>query len=242
MNKGIIYGVGVGPGDPDLLSLKAYKLIKSAKYVAYFKKKNKDGISYSIIKKYLKKNVVTVPMPYPITTELPFLSPEYNSMLSKFYDDCCDKILSIISTKNDIIVLCEGDPFFYGSFMHIHSRLKNKNKIEVVPGITGMSAAWTATNIPITWGDDTLTIIMATLEEEEIVKRIKNSDAILFMKIGSNFEKIRKILIYLSLFEKAFLIENASMLNQNVKKLAEVPSKSLPYFSIIIVHGNGRRP
>ena len=88
-------------------------------------------------------------MPYPITTELPFLSYEYNSILSKFYDDCCEKILSIISTKNDIIVLCEGDPFFYGSFMHIHSRLKNKNKIEVVPGITGMSAAWTATDLSL---------------------------------------------------------------------------------------------
>ena len=242
MKKGIIYGVGVGPGDPDLLSLKAYKLIKSAKYIAYFKKKNKDGISYNIIKKYLKKNVVTVPMSYPITTEIPFSSSHYKSTLSKFYDECCEKILSKINTKNDIVVLCEGDPFFYGSFMHIHSRLKNKNTIEVVPGITGMSAAWTASNIPITWGDDTLTIIMATLVEEEIIKQIKNSEAIIFMKIGKNFEKIRKILIDLSLFKKAILIENASMLNQNVKMLADVRKKSLPYFSIIIVHGNGRRP
>ena len=111
--------------------------------------------------------------------------------------------------------------------MHIHSRLKNKNKIEVVPGITGMSAAWTATDIPITWGDDTLTIIMATLEEEEIIKRIKNSDAILFMKIGSNFEKIRKILIDTSLFEKAFLIETLKKGAENAKIIAEENLKNI---------------
>ena len=242
MSNGTIYGVGVGPGDPDLISLKAYNIIKKAKCIAYFKKKEKNGIAYGIIKQYLKKNIFEIVMPYPITTEISFLSLEYKKVLSDFYDDCCKRILSEINQNSDVIILCEGDPFFYGSFMHIHTRLYNKTKIIVVPGITGMSAAWTATNLPITWGDDILTVIMGTMEKKEIIKRIQNSDALVFMKIGKHFQKICQILKELSLFDCAYLVENASMLNEKVRKLKEVQETSLPYFSIIIIHGNGRRP
>ena len=242
MSNGIIYGVGVGPGDPELISLKAYNLLKKAKYIAYFKKKNKDGISYNIVKQYLRKNVLEIQMDYPITTEISFQSIEYKKTLSQFYENCCNQILSISNKNNDIIVLCEGDPFFYGSFMHLYTRLLDKNIIKVIPGITGMSAACTASKSPITWGDDILTVIMGTMSENEIVKRIKKNDAIVIMKIGKNYEKICKVLKKLNLFDDAFLIENASMSNERVRKLINVQELILPYFSIILIHGTGRRP
>ena len=242
MSNGIIYGVGVGPGDPELISLKAYNLLKKAKYIAYFKKKNKDGISYNIVKQFLRKNVLEIQMDYPITTEISFQGIEYKQTLSQFYENCCNEILSISNRNNDIIVLCEGDPFFYGSFMHLYTRLLDKNIIKVIPGITGMSAAWTASKFPITWGDDILTVIMGTMSENEIVKRIKKNDAIVIMKIGKNYEKICKVLKKLNLFDDAFLIENASMSNERVRKLINVQELILPYFSIILLHGTGRRP
>jgi precorrin-2/cobalt-factor-2 C20-methyltransferase len=181
-------------------------------------------------------------MDYPITTEISFQSIEYKQTLSQFYENCCNEILSISNRNNDIIVLCEGDPFFYGSFMHLYTRLLNKNIIKVIPGITGMSAAWTASKSPITWGDDILTVIMGTMSENEIVKRIKKNDAIVIMKIGKNYEKICKVLKKLNLFDDAFLIENASMSNERVRKLINVQELILPYFSIILIHGTGRRP
>ena len=154
MSNGIIYGVGVGPGDPELISLKAYNLLKKAKHIAYFKKKDKEGISYKIVKEYLRKDVLEIKMNYPITTEISFLSSQYKKTLSQFYDNCCNEILTISNQNKDLVIICEGDPFFYGSFMHIYTRLLNKNIIKVIPGITGMSAAWTASKSPITWGDD----------------------------------------------------------------------------------------
>lgn len=245
MSNGTIYGVGVGPGDPELISLKAYNLLKKAKHIAYFKKKNKDGISYNIIKQYLKKNVYEIQMDYPITTEISFRSNQYKQILSQFYDNCCNEILSISNKNNDIVIICEGDPFFYGSFMHLYTRLLNRNEnnnIKVIPGITGMSAAWTASKSPITWGDDVLTVIMGTMSENDIVKRIKKNDAVVIMKIGKNYEKICRVLKNLNLFDDAFLIENASMSNERVRKLIKVQELILPYFSIILIHGTGRRP
>lgn len=242
MSNGIIYGVGVGPGDPELISLKAYNLLKKAKHIAYFKKKDKEGISYKIVKEYLRKDVLEIKMNYPITTEISFLSSQYKKTLSQFYDNCCNEILTISNQNKDLVIICEGDPFFYGSFMHIYTRLLNKNIIKVIPGITGMSAAWTASKSPITWGDDVLTVIMGTMTENEIVKRIKKNDAIVIMKIGKNYEKICKVLKSLNLFNDAFLVENASMSNERVRKLTDVHELTLPYFSIILLHGTGRRP
>jgi precorrin-2/cobalt-factor-2 C20-methyltransferase len=242
MSNGIIYGVGVGPGDPELISLKAYNLLKKAKHIAYFKKKDKEGISYKIIKEYLRKDVLEIKMNYPITTEISFLSSQYKKTLSQFYDNCCNEILTISNQNKDLVIICEGDPFFYGSFMHIYTRLLNKSIIKVIPGITGMSAAWTASKFPITWGDDVLTVIMGTMTEIEIVKRIKKNDAIVIMKIGKNYGKICKVLKFLNLFNDAFLVENASMSNERVRKLTDVHELRLPYFSIILLHGTGRRP
>ena len=184
-------------------------------------------------------------MDYPITTEISFRSNQYKQILSQFYDNCCNEILSISNKNNDIVIICEGDPFFYGSFMHLYTRLLNRNEnnnIKVIPGITGMSAAWTASKSPITWGDDVLTVIMGTMSENDIVKRIKKNDAVVIMKIGKNYEKICRVLKNLNLFDDALLIENASLSNERVRKLIKVQELILPYFSIILIHGTGRRP
>ncbi len=139
-------------------------------------------------------------------------------------------------------VLCEGDPFFYGSFMHLYERLKGRAPVVVTPAITGMSAAWTASGKPITWGDDVLSVVMATLPEAELARRMDCADALVVMKIGRNIDRVRNALKAAGKYDRAWLVEYASMEGQTVQKLSEAEGRVTPYFSIIVVHGEGRRP
>lgn len=142
----------------------------------------------------LKPGVTEYPMEYPVTTELPFDSPEYTQALARFYDDWADR-LADLALQQDVVVLCEGDPFFYGNFMHLHSRLQGRVSVEVIPGITaGMAGCWHATDTPITWGDDVLTVLMGTLPEEDLVRHMEGADALVVMKTGRNLPRVRRAL------------------------------------------------
>lgn len=242
MSTGILYGVGLGPGDPDLMSVRADRLLRSARHVAFFRKAGRSGQARRIVEGMLHDEAVEFPMEYPVTTEIPVSDPGYNAALSAFYTDCVDHLRTLIQRGEDVVVLCEGDPFFFGSFMHIYTRLKDVVPVEVIPAITGMSGAWTATGQPVTWGDDILTVLMGTLPEDTLVDQMSQSDAIVVMKIGRHIEKVKSALKQAGKFEAAWLIEFASMPNQTVQKLSEAGDKITPYFSIIVVHGQGRRP
>ncbi len=239
---GTIYGVGLGPGDPDLMSVRADRLLRNAKHVAYFRKPGRSGQARKIVNGMIPKDAIEFPMEYPVTTEIPVTDPRYNELLSAFYEDCTKRLKTLSEKGEDVVVLCEGDPFFYGSFMHLYARLREQTPIEVVPAITGMSGAWTATGDPITWGDDVLTVLMGTLPEEVLVERMTQTDAVVVMKIGRNIDKVKRALKTAGLFDRAWIVEFAQMPNQTVSKLSEACGKVTPYFSIIIVHGQGRRP
>ena len=241
--SGRIYGIGLGPGDPELMSVKAHRLLSEARHVAYFRKEGRAGRARTMVNGLLPDRVQEFAMEYPVTTEIPLSDPRYNEVLSAFYADCTAHLMALIKGGEDVVVLCEGDPFFYGSFMHLYERLKDVSRVEVVPGITGMSAAWTATGAPITWGDDVLTVLMGTLPETELIDNTARADALVVMKIGRNFRKICDALKASGKFDAAWLVEYAAMEGQTVQPLSDVPlDHKAPYFSIIIVHGQGRRP
>jgi precorrin-2/cobalt-factor-2 C20-methyltransferase len=240
MTMGKVICVGLGPGDPDLMSVRADRLVRGASHIAYFRKEGRPGQARQIVQGMLAKDVTEHPMEYPVTTEIHFSEPEYNRVMAAFYDDWANW-LTEIAAASDIIVLCEGDPFFYGSFMHLHWRLRGRVEVEVVPGITGMSGCWTATGQPITWGDDVLTVLMATLPEEELVARARDADALVVMKIGRNLPKLRRALEAAGRLDAAWLVERGTMAGQSVKLLADAGDET-PYFAIAIVHGQGRRP
>ena len=239
---GKIYGVGVGPGAVDLLSVRADKLVREAKYIAFFRKAGRAGHARQIASNLLSKDVIELAMEYPITTEIPLSDQRYSEVLSEFYKKYSNKIISLSQTGIDLVILCEGDPFFYGSFMHIYSRVKDKCPVEVVPAITGMSAAWTATDIPITWGDDILTVLMGTLDKTTLENQLQDTNAAIIMKIGRNLPKIKKALERTGRFYDAFIVEYAAMDKQTVQRLSDYNTENAPYFSIIILHGQGRRP
>lgn len=241
MRNGCIKGVGLGPGCQDLMSVRADQLIRGATHVAYFRKKGKKGHARSIVEGLLRDDAVELAMEYPVTTEIPFDDPRYNALLAAFYEECVARLVELSAAGHDVVVLCEGDPFFYGSFMHLYTRLLERVPVDVVPGITGMSAAWTATGAPITWGDDVLTVAMATLPEAQLCERIRQTDALVVMKIGRHLAKLRRALKAAGREGDAWLIEYAAMENQRVVPLKDAGDR-VPYFSIVLIHGHGRRP
>ena len=238
---GKVICIGLGPGDPDLMSVKADRLVRHARHVAYFRKAGRKGQARAIVDGMLAGNATEHAMEYPVTTEIPFTDPEYNRLLSAFYDDWASRLADLAGAGEEVLVLCEGDPFFYGSFMHLHSRLQGRVEVEIVPGITGMSGCWTATDMPITWGDDVLTVAMATLPEDELVRRLKDTDAAVVMKIGRNLPKLKRALEAAGRLDDAWLVEKGTMADQTVQKLTDFQGAT-PYFAICLLHGQGRRP
>ncbi|EKE45387.1 precorrin-2 C20-methyltransferase [Oceaniovalibus guishaninsula JLT2003] len=237
-----MHGVGLGPGDPDLMSVRADRLVRGARNVAFFRKAGRAGRARAIVADMLRPDVAEIAMEYPVTTEIPLDDPRYNACLSAFYADAADRLAALAQAGEDVIVLCEGDPFFYGSFMHLHVRLTGRVPVATVPAITGMSAAWTATGQPITWGDDVLCVLMATLPEDDLVRGMDGADAVVVMKIGRNLDRVRRALDRAGMTDRAWLVQCAAMPEQSVTRLADFDGRTVPYFSIVLVHGRGRRP
>jgi precorrin-2/cobalt-factor-2 C20-methyltransferase len=239
---GILYGVGLGPGDPELMTVRAHRLLRGATHVAYFRKAGRPGQSRRIVEGLLPAGVVEHAMEYPVTTEIAVDDPAYNAALSAFYARCTLQLQAWSDAGHDVLVLCEGDPFFYGSFMHLYTRLVATHPVQVVPAITGMSGAWTVTGQPITWGDDVLTVLMGTLPEARLARHMADSDALVVMKIGRHLDKVRRALAAAGRLDDAWLVEFATMAGQQVVRLAQAEGRVTPYFSIVLVHGQGRRP
>lgn len=238
---GKVICTGLGPGDPDLISVRSDRLIRAARHVAYFRKPGRQGQARRIVAGLLAAGVTEHAMEYPVTTEIPVSDPAYNRLLADFYDDWADRLAALAATT-DVVVLCEGDPFLYGSFMHLYTRLQGRAEVEVVPGIPGMVGCWHATGLPITWGDDILTVLPGTLPEHALFQQISASDAVVIMKTGRNLPKIRRALAAAGRLDAAWLVEHGTMPGERVLRLADLPEGETPYFAIVIVHGQGRRP
>lgn len=232
---------GLGPCDPDLMSVRSDRAIRSATHVAYFRKKGRLGQARRVVEGMLAPGVIEYPMEYPVTTELPFDRPEYVHRLAGFYDEWANRLANL-SKSQDVLVLCEGDPFFYGSFMHLYTRLQGRATVDVIPGIPGMVGCWTATGTPITWGDDVMTVLMGTLPKDDLVRHMTSADALVIMKIGRNLSRVREALAQAGRLEQAWLVERGTMPEQRILKLTEADSNDCPYFAIVLVHGRGRRP
>lgn len=240
--QGRIICAGLGPGDPDLISVRSDRVIRSGRHIAYFRKAGRQGQARRIVEGMLAPGAVEHAMEYPVTTEIPFDSPDYNRALAEFYDDWAARLHRLVAGGEEVVVLCEGDPFFYGSFMHLYVRLKDLVPVEVIPGIPGMVGCWNATGVPITWGDDILTVLMGTLPEAELVRHMAGSEALAIMKTGRNLPRVRRALAAAGRLQDAWLIERGTMPGQRVAKLADVDAEDCPYFAIVLVHGHGRRP
>ncbi|MDJ1158837.1 precorrin-2 C(20)-methyltransferase [Chelatococcus sp. SYSU_G07232] len=239
---GTLYGVGVGPGERDYLTLRAVAVIRAADVVAFFAKKGGAGTARTIVGDLVPKGRRELPLHYPMTTERPPHDPVYREELAAFYEAACAQLADELSAGRSVAVLAEGDPFFYGSFMHLWRRLVGRFPVEIVPGVTGMSGCWTRAGVPITWGDDALAVLPATLPAERLTAKLRDADAAVVMKLGRNLPKVRRALAEAGLTERAVYVERGTMHGERVLPLSEKEDDEAPYFSVVLVPGEGRRP
>ncbi|CDZ16340.1 Precorrin-2 C(20)-methyltransferase [Candidatus Johnevansia muelleri] len=230
-------GVGVGPGDPELLTFKAVKALQKADILCFFSKSGNRSYARDIVAENLPSALIEVPFEYPLTIEINRHHPNYRRIISNFYDIKAEIIAKHLMAGRNVVVLSEGDPLFFGSYMHLHIRLAHRFKTKVIPGITGMSGAWSDVMIPICQGDDILSILPGTLDEITMKKKLFNCEAAVIMKIGNNLYNIRKSLKATGLINKAIYVENATMDKAISKKLIDKIDDIAPYFSIILVPG-----
>lgn len=239
--KGKLIGVGTGPGDPDLLTIKAVRAIEQADVVAYFAKQGNSSNARGIVASLLIGQIEEQ-LGYPVTTEIDRRHDDYKSATSGFYTEAAVRVAAHLDAGRTVAVLSEGDPLFYGSYMHIHVRLAHLYDTEVIAGITAMSGCWSQAGVPIVQGDDILSVLPGTLEETALVERLEGSDAAVIMKVGRNLGKIRRAIAAAGKLDNAIYVERGTMANGHHMRLADKPDDVAPYFALVLVPGWSTRP
>lgn len=237
MSQAILHIVGVGPGDPDLMTLKAARIIGAAGVVAYFRKHGRDGHACQVARPLFAQAAEIMAFEYPFTTEIDLSNPRYPVEMTAFYDQCADALCGPLKAGHSVALLCEGDPFFYGSAMYLYDRLRATHRTEIVPGITGMSGCWSRAGVPMLHGDDVLSVIPGTLDEDALVTRLSTCDAAVIMKLGRNLPKVRTALVRAGRLERAIYVERGTMPGEKILPLADMTVGTVPYFSIVLVPG-----
>ncbi len=232
---GTLYGVGVGPGDPELLTVKAARLLRTAPVVAWFAGSGRAGLARRIADGYLAPDAEEIRFTYPYTTEIPKHSAAYRDAMASFYDDSSERIAAVLDGGRDVALLCEGDPLFYGSFMYANDRLAGRYETEIVPGVTAMAACWSRAGAPMTRGDDSLCVLAGTLDEEALSARLESADAAVVMKVGRHLPKVRRALDRAGLLDRAVYVERGTMPEERILRLAEMEGDQAPYFSLVLV-------
>lgn len=224
--SGVLYGVGLGPGDPELMTMRAHRLISGATVVAYPALAGAESFARSIAAGAMSPGVREIVMDVPMTTE--------RGPAQAAYDTGAAEIAAVLEAGEDVVCLCEGDPFFYGSFMYLFARLSGRFEVEVVPGVTSITACAARAGMPLAARNERVTVLPGPLPEEELRARIEGAESVVIMKVGRHLPKIRGVIEALGYGGQAVYVERASLPGEVVCPLAEAPEKA-PYFSMILL-------
>ena len=227
VKPGKLYGVGVGPGDPELMTVKAWRLIGTAKHIAYLAANGSESTARAIAAPFISDdaNEIAIDMPMRVERE-----PGQAA-----YDAGAGRIAKILDNGQDVVMLCEGDPFFYGSFMYVFERLASHFVVEVVPGVTSITATAAAIGKPLCERDEVLKVLPATMNEADLQRELSTANAAAIIKVGRHFGKVKRVLAALDKIDAATAVVNATHENQVIKKVADTTEDTLPYFTTIIV-------
>lgn len=238
---GTLWGVGLGPGDPELVTVKAARVIGAADVVVYHSARHGRSIARGIAEPYLRAGQLEEHLVYPVTTETTAHPGGYAGAMEDFYREAAERIAVHLDAGRDVALLAEGDPLFYSSYMHMHTRLTERFNAVIVPGVTSVSAASAAIATPLVQGDEVLSILPGTLPTAELARRLRDSDAAVILKLGRSYPSVRQALSSAGRLEEAFYVERASTAEQRVLPAAEVDSDTVPYFSLTMLPGGRRR-
>ncbi|WP_406303034.1 precorrin-2 C(20)-methyltransferase [Streptomyces sp. NBC_00885] len=232
---GRLYGVGLGPGDPSLMTVRAVEVIAEADVVAYHSARHGRSIARSIAAKHLRADHVEEALVYPVTTETTDHPGGYRGAMEEFYTEAAARLAAHLDAGRTVAVLAEGDPLFYGSYMHMHKRLADRYPTEVIPGVTSVSAAAARLGTPLAEGEEVLTILPGTLPEEELTARLASTDCAVVMKLGRTFPTVRRAIERSGRLDEARYVERATMAGERTGQLADVEPESVPYFSVAVL-------
>ncbi|WP_329111249.1 precorrin-2 C(20)-methyltransferase [Micromonospora sp. NBC_01699] len=230
-----MYGVGLGPGDPELVTVKAARLVERADVVAYHSARHGRSVARTIAEPYLRDGQIEEALTYPVTTEKPEHPDGYRAEIEEFYAASAARLAAHLDAGRDVVVLCEGDPFFYGSYMHMHKRLAGRYPTEVVPGVTSVSAAAAVLGRPLVERDEILTVLPGTLPTEILAERLAATDSAAIMKLGRTFGNVRAALAQAGRLDETWYVERATTDRQQSARLAEVDPATVPYFSLALL-------
>lgn len=239
--RGTLFGVGLGPGDPELVTVKAARVIGAADVVAYHSARHGRSIARSIAEPYLRPGQLEEHLVYPVTTETTDHPGGYAGAIEDFYVEAAARIAAHLNAGRDVALLAEGDPLFYSSYMHLHTRLTQRFDAVIVPGVTSVSAASAAIATPLVAGDEVLSVLPGTLPVAELARRLADADAAVVLKLGRSYPAVREALSMAGQLGDAFYVERASTGGQRILPAAEVEATSVPYFSLAMVPGGRRR-
>jgi precorrin-2 C20-methyltransferase len=238
---GRLYGVGLGPGDPELITVKAARLIGEADVIAYHAARHGRSIARSIAAPYLRQGQIEEPLLYPLTTETTDHPGGYQGALDDFYVECAARLAAHLDAGRTVVVLCEGDPLFYGSYMHMHKRLAHRYPTEVVPGVTSVSAAASVLGRPLVERDEILTVLPGTLPAGVLAERLRDTDSAAVLKLGRTFAKVRDAFAEAGRLDDAWYVERATMSGERVAPLKDVDPDGVPYFSLALLASPAER-
>ncbi|MBT2366298.1 precorrin-2 C(20)-methyltransferase [Streptomyces sp. ISL-10] len=232
---GRLYGVGLGPGDPELMTLRAARVIAEADVIAYHCARHGRSIARSIAAPHLRPDHIEERLMYPITVETTDHPGGYRGALDDFYEEAAARLAEHLDAGRTVAVLAEGDPFFYGSYQHMHKRLAHRYPTEVVPGVTSISAAAARLGTPLCEAEEVLTVIPGTLPEDELSARLAATDSAVVMKLGRTFPAVRRAMETSGRLDEARYVERATMSGERTGPLADIDPDSVPYFSVAVV-------
>jgi len=235
MSAGRLFGVGVGPGDPELLTLKAARAIAAADVIAYPSARHGQSVARAIAAPHVREDQLEVPLQFPVTTELTEHPGGYDAALAEFYDAAGAELAAHLDAGRDVAILCEGDPLFYGSYMYFHERLAPRYATTVIPGVTAFSAAAAAAGAPLVKRDDVFVALPGTLPRETLAAHLRDADAAVVMKLGRTFPEVREAARQAGIAERGVYVERASSERERLAPLEQVDADGVPYMSLVLV-------
>ncbi|GAB3363337.1 precorrin-2 C(20)-methyltransferase [Modestobacter lapidis] len=233
--SGRLYGVGLGPGDPELVTVKAARLIGAADVVAFHAAQHGRSVARALAAPYLRAGQTEELLVYPVTTGTTEHPGGYQGAIDEFYEAAAARLAAHLDAGRDVVVLAEGDPFFYGSYMHMHKRLAHRYPTEVVPGVTSVSGAAAVLGRPLVERDEVLTVLPGTLPTEELAEWLATTDSAAVLKLGRTFGNVRDAFEAAGVLDRAYYVERATTDRQRVAPLAEVDPETVPYFSLALL-------
>jgi precorrin-2/cobalt-factor-2 C20-methyltransferase len=233
--SGRCFGVGVGPGDRELITLKAARVISQASVIAYFSGPKKKSHAREIADDHIASGHAELHFIYPLTTELPPKTQSYDEVMSSFYDAAADQLADVLNATKEVAVLCEGDPFFHGSFMYLYHRLSSRFDVTVISGVPSMLAAAAALGTPLVCQDESFCVLTSTMDDASLVHQLEACQTAVILKVGRHLERLRLLIDKVGLVDRAYFVSRVGWSDERFVPLLDADALDAPYFSMIVI-------